>query len=347
MTTRVGVIGLGNMGAHHASTLHRFVAGAQVTALADVDRGRAEAVAAQLPISTVTEDAAALIASPDVDAVVIASHDSTHAAYAIACLHAGKPVLCEKPLAPVLDESARVVEAELAAVGPGGPPLISLGFMRRFDPPHVQLREAIADGRIGAPLLVHCSSRTVASYPGTRAEDVITGSAVHEFDTLPWLLGSPLVEASWHAGRPSSQVAGADGLQDPQLMLLRTESGVLVTVECFVNAGYGYDIRCEVVGETGVSAVREPARLVTEQSGQRAMRYHADWRGRFAEAYRLELQAWVDAVAGRSQSPLATARDGLITSAVADAVIASMRAGGSTIAVSTPSLAGATSGRAR
>jgi myo-inositol 2-dehydrogenase/D-chiro-inositol 1-dehydrogenase len=154
---------------------------------------------------------------------------------------------------------------------------------------------------------------------------------------VPWLVDSPVVEASWHAGRPTSHV---DGLQDPQLILLRTANGVLATVESFVNAGYGYDIRCEVVGETGVASIREPARLVIDQSRQRATPYAEDWRLRFADAYRLELQAWVDAVARGHQPPLATAREALIATAVADAVVVSMNSsGGRAVAVRVPDLA--------
>ena len=90
-----------------------------------------------LPGARATADGFALIADDAVDAVVIASHDSTHAALAIAAVRAGKPVLCEKPLAPTLAECVEVVRAERAAIGAAGLPLISLGFMRRFDPGYV------------------------------------------------------------------------------------------------------------------------------------------------------------------------------------------------------------------
>ena len=109
-------------------------------------------------------------------------------------------------------------------------------------------------------------------------------------------------------------------MQDPQLILVRTADGVLTTVEVFLNARYGYDIRCEVVGDRGTVALANPARVV-------------------ADAYRAELQAWVDAVAAGGPTPLATARDGLVAGAVAEAVIASMHEGGRTVAVELPDLA--------
>ncbi|MGW3130614.1 Gfo/Idh/MocA family oxidoreductase [Streptomyces sp. NPDC001076] len=323
---RVGVVGAGNMGADHVNTLHRWVSGAQVTYVADIDGRRAAEVAAGVPGARATDDAYALIAHPDVDAVVIASHDSTHADLAIAAVRAGKAVMCEKPLAPTAAECVRVLRED-------GKHLVSLGFMRRFDPGYADLRAALGSGTAGAPLLVHCVSRGVSSAPGATDEFSVTGSAIHEFDTVPWLLGAPITEVSWHAARPTSAVAG---LRDPQVMLLRTADGALTTVETFLNAGYGYDVRCEVVGEHGTLALTDPARLVSDTARTRATGYPADWRPRFADAYRLELQAWTDAIAAGRPAPLATAYDGLVAAAVAEAVIGSMHADGRTVAVQVP-----------
>lgn len=324
---RIGVIGAGIMGADHVSTVHRYISGADITLVADIDKERAASAA--VPGARVTDDAYALIADPEVDAVVIASHDSTHADLAVATVRAAKPVLCEKPLAPTVDECVRVVREERRAGGG----LISLGFMRRFDPAYVELKAAVDDGACGAPLLLHCVSRGVSSAPGATDELSVTGSAIHEFDTVPWLLDSPITEVSWHAPRSAS---AATGFHDPQLMLLRTADGALTTVEVFLNARYGYDIRCEIAGEHGTLALTDPARLVVDSARTRSTGYPADWRPRFADAYRLELQAWVDAVAAGRPSPLATAYDGLVAGAVAEAVIVSMKDGGRTVAVRVP-----------
>lgn len=328
---RIGVIGAGNMGADHVTTLHRHVSGAEVTLVADTDKERAAVVAGEVPGARATDDAYALIADPGVDAVVIASHDTTHADLSVAAVRAGKPVLCEKPLAPALDECVRVVREERQAGGG----LIALGFMRRFDPAYVELKSAVAAGSCGTPLLVHCISRGVSSAPGCTDELSVTGSAIHEFDTVPWLLDSPITEVGWHAGRSTSVVTG---LHDPQLMLLRTADGALTTVEVFLNAGYGYDIRCEVAGEHGTLALTNPARLVSDSARARSTGYPSDWRPRFADAYRLELQAWTDAVVAGHPSPLASAYDGLVASAVAEAVIASMKDGGRTVPVQVPEI---------
>ncbi|WP_181802972.1 Gfo/Idh/MocA family oxidoreductase [Streptomyces shenzhenensis] len=328
-TVRIGVIGAGIMGADHVNTLHCHVSGAVVTMVADIDVERAATVTAGVPGARASGDPHALIGDPEVDAVVIASHDATHAELTVAAVRAGKPVLCEKPLAPTTAECLRVVREERQT----GRRLISLGFMRRFDPAYRELKEAIAAGGCGAPLLSHCVSRGVSSAPGATDELSVTGSAVHEFDTVPWLLDSPIEEASWHAARSTGTITG---LRDPQLMLLRTADGALATVEVFLNAGYGYDIRCEVVGERGTLALAGPARVITDTAGARSLGHPADWRPRFADAYRLELQAWTDAIVSGGPCSLATAWDGLVASTVAEAVITSMKDGGRSVAVQVP-----------
>lgn len=324
MTVRVGVVGAGIMGVDHANTLQRYVRGATVSMIADVDNLRAS-TAALLLGARPTLDAFALIDDPSVDAVVIASHDATHADLTIAAIRAGKPVMCEKPLAPTVDDCLRVVRT--------GTSLVSVGFMRRFDPAYAELKAALQAGACGTPLLVHCVSRGVSSGPGATSESSIVGSAIHEFDVVPWLLDAPVTEVSWHAPRSAP---GVTVLQDPQLILLRTADGVLTTVEVFLNARYGYDIRCEIVGDGGTLALTNPTRVVADSDLRRSTGYPADWRPRFADAYRLELQAWTDAVAAGGSSPLPTAQDGLTTVAVAEAVITSMNRGGSVVMVDLP-----------
>ncbi len=122
-------------------------------------------------------------------------------------------------------------------------------------------------------------------------------------------------------------------------MLLRTADGALSTVEVFHNARYGYDVRCEIVCETGTLALTEPLRTVRDSARQRATDYPPDWRPRFADAYRLELQAWIDGITGGQPSAdMASAHDGLVAAAVAEAVIRSMHDGGRTIAVKHPAI---------
>ena len=335
MTVNIGVIGTGNMGAHHAMTLHRYVNGAAVTMLYDADRGRAEEVSRAIPGSVVATSALAVVEDRRTDALVVASPDATHPSLVLASLAAGKPVMCEKPLAPSLAECVQVVEAEQAAVADGRAPLISMGFMRRFDPGYVALKAALERRELGEPLVLHCESRGVSSGPGTTTGSAVTGSAVHELDIVPWLVGEPLVSVAWHRPRASGK---AGGLQDPQLLVLRTAGDVLAVVELFLNARYGYEVRCEVVCESGALRLNYAPPVVVDAARAHSSPHPLDWRERFADAYRLELQAWASAVAQGHPSPLATAADAARAAAAADAVIASIGRGGGGTAVEQPQI---------
>lgn len=126
----IGVLGAGgNIGHTHSQNIATYVDGARLAAVYDLNTERAEEVAKTYG-AKVMASAEELIASPEIDAVVIASWDGTHADLAVKCIEAGKPVFCEKPLATTLEDAKKVVEAEKAS----GKRLLQIGFMRRFDP---------------------------------------------------------------------------------------------------------------------------------------------------------------------------------------------------------------------
>jgi len=328
-TIRIGVIGTGIMGADHVETISKSVSRAEVRAVADLDVRRAEAVAARVPGAKALPSAEALIESTEVDAVIIASSNPTHAPYALASIGAGKPVLCEKPLAQTAAECEQILRGEEAA----GKRLVQVGFMRRYDPGYAELRARVASGEIGAPLLAHCVHRNVSIPPVWTSEDIVFTSAVHEIDVMPWVFGREVVSVNW-----LSPIPAAPGVRrDPQVAILELEGGALIFVELFMAARYGYEIRCEIVGEKGTIELAPVARTVARSDLRVNLDLSADWRPRFAEAYRRELQTWVNAIcAWRSgglkgiASPVhgPDAWDGYRAAVIAEALVASMSSGG-------------------
>jgi myo-inositol 2-dehydrogenase/D-chiro-inositol 1-dehydrogenase len=133
---------------------------------------------------------------------------------------------------------------------------------------------------------------------------IIKDTVVHDVDTVRWLLGQELVKAT--ALRTRSTSLAAPGVRDPQVVTFETEDGTLVNVEAFVNAQYGYDIRCEIVGESGALSL---PRLEPVPMG---------FQERFASAYARELDAWVASIAGGDPAG-ASAWDGYAASTVCEA----------------------------
>jgi myo-inositol 2-dehydrogenase/D-chiro-inositol 1-dehydrogenase len=320
MTVRVGVIGAGAIGADHVNRLSTVVAGAEVVAITDIATDRARSLAHTVNARTLPT-ATALISAPEVDAVLVASSGRTHEEFALACLAAGKPMFCEKPLATTADGCRRIVQAEVEA----GRRLVQVGFMRRYDDGHRALRDTIASGKIGPALLVHAAHRNrVASVSGYTNDMAVTDTAVHEIDALRWILDEDFVAATVLSPRRSS--TAPKGLADPQVLLLETAGAVLADIEVYVNCRYGYDIRCEIVGETGTVSLGDQAPVVVRDGGVVASEICGDWRTRFAMAYEAELRDWIAAVAAETATG-PSAWDGYAAALTTDACLAARACG--------------------
>lgn len=322
MTVKVGVIGVGMIGQDHIRRLTQVLAGSAVVAVSDADAARAGQVAAGVPGARAHPTGQALIRDDAVEAVVVASWGASHEEYVLACIEAGKPVFCEKPLATTQAACLHIVDAELAH----GKRLVQVGFMRRYDAAYRALKDTVASGAIGAPLLVHCAHRN-PSVPAHYTSDMaINDTTVHEIDLVRWLLEDEIVATSVLTPRRNRR--GGD-LRDPIFVLLEMASGALVDVEVSVNIGYGYDIRGEVVGESGTVALAESNPVVIKRDGVVSGRVPSDWRERFLLAYDMEFRDWLDAAArGTAAGP--NCWDGYAATAVCDAALDALRTGSRT-----------------
>ena len=323
---RVGVIGVGRMGADHVERLSRRTKGARVSVVSDYLRETAETVSATAPGSRVVDTPEEVIAADDVDAVLIASPGQFHRDQVLACIAVGKPVLCEKPLAMNPADAYDVVRAEHDS----GRALVSLGFMRRFDAGYGELKDALDAGDLGSPLVLNCKHRNADVLPGFTNVHMVYDSAVHEIDAISFFLEEPVV--SVQTVMPRSTEKAPEGLHDPLLFLFRTASGTVVTDELWVSTDAGYEVRTELVGSKGAATVgQESGMVTTQQAGSRwGGQVPLDFRPRFIAAYDAEVQAWVAAVAdGSNIAPRsATAWDGYVAAAVCEAAERSLTADG-------------------
>jgi myo-inositol 2-dehydrogenase/D-chiro-inositol 1-dehydrogenase len=325
---RVAVIGVGMMGADHVARLHSRIAGTKVVVVSDAFTEKAEQVAAGVPGCRVIADPLAAITDPEVDAVVIASPGRFHEAQVLACIERGIPVLCEKPLTMDADSSLAVVRAEDEYAARTGRRLVQVGFMRRFDPEYAELRELIASGEIGEPLVVHCAHRNAAVPPTFTSEMMISDSVVHEVDVARFLLDEEITAVT--VLRPRATRHAVAGESDPLLVVFEMSSGRIVDVECFVSTGVAYEVRTEVVAEDGNAMIGLDLGLVRQSRGPsgatRSTAIAPDFRQRFGRAYDIELQRWADA-ARRGTIDGPGAWDGYAASAVCTAGVEALRSG--------------------
>src|SRR3954470_14373722 len=178
MTVNVGVIGVGMIGQDHIRRLTTVLPGARVVAVADADQARAREVAGRVDGARAHATGQELVRDEGVDAVVVASWGATHEEDVLTCMAAGKPVLCEKPLATTQEACLRILDAEVAH----GRRLVQVGFMRRFDPAYRALKEIVDSGAIGTPLLFHSAHRNPSVPSHYTANMAINDTAVHDID---------------------------------------------------------------------------------------------------------------------------------------------------------------------
>ena len=318
MTIRLAIIGAGIMGSDHARIFAEEIPGARVTVVCDASAPRAAALAEAVGAEA-TNDAKAAIARADVDAVVIASPDFTHAPLSLACIAAGKPVLCEKPLSQSPAECLSVMEAEVAS----GRRRVQLGFMRRYDRSYIEMKVALEAGQIGRALMMHNFHRNVetpaADFTGAMA---ITNSAPHEFDVVRHVLGAEYAAVS------AFQPKRSDALVAPVIMVLETTEDQLVSIEINNNAAYGYDVRAELVGEAGTIAMNPVAYTRSDRQLTASTGHDADWRGRYAEAYRQQNKDFLRfAATGEFPAIASGCWDGYAAAAVAEAGVRALQSG--------------------
>lgn len=312
---RVGVIGCGAIGREHIKRLNGKIVGTRVVAVSDYFQEAADNAAEQYGVRS-TKSGEALINDPEVDAVVIASSDPSHAGYVLESIQAGKYVFCEKPLAQTAADCEKIMQAEIKH----GKRLVQVGFMRRYDSGYTAMKEIIDSGRIGEPLLIHAAHRNVSQAPDFETNRAITQVAIHELDISRWLLDDEYQSAQVLDVKQNSLTEG--DFQNPIMILLQTKKNARIDVEVQCTNAYAYDIQCQVVGEKGTVNLPDPSAVVMRSNANCGFELMTDWAKRFIEAYDIEFQHWADALQEeRVIGP--SSWDGYVACVTADALIKS------------------------
>ena len=294
---RIAVLGCGRIGQMHAANIARHPR-ASLAMVYDIDGAAAEAVAEREGARAMAS-AEEVLASPDADAVLIASATPTHADYIEMAVEAGKPALCEKPI----DLTLARVEACRARIAGSSVP-VQIGFNRRFDPGHRAARNAVLAGDIGDLHQVIITSRDPELPPRGYLEDaggLLRDMTIHDFDLARYMLGEEPVEVFAVAGALIDPVLGAELDEvDSAMIVMRTASGTQCHINNSRTAVYGYDQRIELMGTKGMvqSGNRKPheMRRYSAQSIEGAEPYLFFFIERYTEAFMAEIDAFVDAV---------------------------------------------------
>ncbi len=322
---RFGLIGTGRIGQVHAASIAASPE-ATLSWVADPFVDGAHAVAARYG-ATATESAETLIASGEVDAVLIASPTPTHVDLIEASLRAGLPVLCEKPI----DLDIARVDALRPLVASSGVP-VALGFNRRFDPNHASAQARVRAGEIGDLEQLIIVSRDPAAPPADYigvSGGIFRDMTIHDFDMARFFIDD-IVSVSATGTRTFDAGAREHDDFDTAVATLRAASGAIVTIVNSRHSAIGYDQRMEAFGSKGMLQVGNPLQNTVVLSNGHAVEarppYPEFFLERYAEAYAAELGEFVKLVRGES-STSPTFEDGRAALILADAAQRSAETG--------------------
>lgn len=308
----LGLIGVGRIGRMHAEHLAHRIPKANLIAVADVIEEAAQEVARRLRVPTAVQDYRRLLEDPAIEAVVICSATHTHAQIIQEAAAAGKHIFCEKPI----DHDLAKIDQALDAVARAGVKL-QIGFNRRFDTNYARVRQAIADGEIGAPHLMHIISRDPAPPPLSYIQvsgGIFLDMTIHDFDMARFLMGCEATEVYTAAGVLVDPQIGQAGDLDTALITLKFENGAMGVIDNSRQAVYGYDQRVEVLGSKGSVATTNnyPNTAVVSTAGQvRRDPPLYFFLERYIDSYVAEMNAFVEAVLQDRPTPV-NGRDGRI-----------------------------------
>lgn len=313
---KVALLGAGRIGRSHARSLSQAEGISQLV-IADLIFERAQEVAAAVDGVAAPSSEAAL---DEADAVVIAASTDAHADLVGSALARGLPTFCEKPLAPHLAETLRLVD-EIEASGLA----FQLGFQRRFDAGYREARRLIAGGDLGTVYLIRLASHDAEPPPEAyipTSGGLFRDLAIHDFDALRWLTGSE-VEDVYAAGEVRGfPMFGRYGDVDTAVATLTTSAGTLAVLTAARHDPLGYDVRAEIFGSKDSIAVglgpRTPLRSVEHGVPPPTGPAWPGFQDRFEAAYRAELGDFLR-VARKEAPSQCTARDGLQALRIAEA----------------------------
>jgi len=324
MTIRFGLLGAGRIGKVHAKAITGD-ANAKLVAVADAFPAAAQAIADQYGCEIRTIDA--ILASADIDAVVICTPTDTHADLIEAFAKAGKAIFCEKPIDLNIDR----VKACLQVVRDTKATLM-VGFNRRFDPHFVAVKGEVVKGTIGDVEMVTITSRDPGAPPVeyiARSGGIFRDMTIHDFDMARFLLGEEVAEVSAQASVLVDPAIGKAGDYDSVQVLLRTATGKMAVISNSRRATYGYDQRIEVHGSKGAVAAenQRPVSIeVASAAGYTRPPLHDFFMTRYTEAYAAEIATFIAAIAGKAPAN-PSGEDGLLGLALAEAALKSVAEG--------------------
>jgi len=322
---RFGVIGAGRIGKVHSATIAANPK-AKLAFIADAMPQAASDLAAKHGAKVASVDE--IMASKEVDAILIGSPTGFHAEQIQAASNAGKAIMCEKPVSLSVDliqQTLKVVEKNKST--------LMIGFNRRFDPNFAEVEKRIRRGDVGNVEMVTVISRDPSPPPAEYVKGsggIFADMMIHDFDMARFLMGEEFVIVNALGSALVDKAIGEAGDVDTAAVQMQTKSGKIAVITNSRRATYGYDQRMEVHGSNGMIHAKNVHNTTVEVlsgAGVVADPVQNFFLERYVAAYANELNTFISAVESGNRDPKPNGYDGLQAQKLAEAATKSWKTG--------------------
>ncbi|MCK9858659.1 Gfo/Idh/MocA family oxidoreductase [Paenibacillus sp. ATY16] len=245
---RIGIIGAGRI-SHVMSKAHSEVPESRLHGVFDIVRSSAEKLAKQYNIPNIYDSYQEMLASSEIDAVLVCTPTFLHEQIVIDAVNAGKHVFCQKPMALTVEQCERMN----AAAQENGV-ILQVGFMIRYTPPFVEVKERIDTGEIGDIIAIRSAvfgwePTGEWFYDPQQGGGLLVDTIIHTFDLYRWYAGEV---SSIYADGGAYVFEGARkyGTADNIMCSLKFANGAMGSIYGSWSSGYG-DKTLEIYGTKG------------------------------------------------------------------------------------------------
>ena len=326
---RLGIVGLGRLGYIHANNILNNITGAKLVAACSLKNEELNKIKNKINDINGYDNYEKMIDQAKLDAIIIVSSSNQHYKHSTIALNKGLHVFCEKPLGINLNECLgikKLVDLKKNLI-------FMLGFMRRYDPSYIYIKENIDKGVIGKPILFRgysvdpesqiSNSIKYAKYSGGQFLDM----AIHDIDLSRWFLKSE-PKTIFSAGGCYSYPEFSkykDG--DNVTSLMQFKNGSMAFFLAGRTASHGYNVETEVIGtKATIKIASAPQKSLVQilDNKEIAKECFQSFQDRFKQAFINEIQEFINCIV-QSRKPEITIEDGIQATLIAEKATESFR----------------------
>ena len=329
-TVQIGIVGAGIMGTTHAR-IYSELPGARLVGIADVDLGKAEALAAKYPGVKAFQDYHKLLDIDELDVLHVATPDFLHKEPVVDGLKAGKHILVEKPMATTVEDAREIVK-----ISEDTGKHVMVNYTHRWAAPYAKTRQLVKDGTIGDAVMVYARKNdriwaATEMMSWTAKTSSASYLSTHDIDLVLWWLDTD-IESVYALGVKGVLAARGIDTEDAIQALVRFKNGAIGTFEsCWVlpnTMPTTTDSFIEIVGQKGtihVDRIHEGLKLATQSAYEfPKLSMNLEIDGRLRGGVPSCLENLVESIR-RGEAPQPDSRNGLKIVKVSNAIQLSIK----------------------